>query len=241
VSLRELCLELVPADRPGDFVQALMDLGALVCTARPACEKCPWAEDCEGRKAGIASSLPIKAAKKARPVRRGAAYVAVDGAGRVLLERRPEKGLLGGMLQPPLGPWSEDFPSTEEALGAAPFRAKWKKCPGMVRHTFTHFELEVEVYLSCHPRRASRGCAMRGQGDPGGRTNSVPGIEEDFGSRDCLRDYAASTTWVPLTSPAFALLRRASPGMTEMWMAQDDLKTAALPTVMRKIIAHALG
>jgi A/G-specific adenine glycosylase len=146
--LRALCQEMVPARRAGDFVQALMDLGAGICSSRrPGCEDCPWTDDCAGHRRGIAETLPIKAAKKNRPVRRGAAFVAVDAAGRVLLEKRPEKGLLGGMLQPPLGPWSADFPSTEEALRQAPFRAVWRKCPGLVRHTFTHFELQIEVYV----------------------------------------------------------------------------------------------
>jgi A/G-specific adenine glycosylase len=152
--LRDLCRAMVPADRPGDFAQSLMDLGATVCTPRPDCARCPLAKWCEGRRLGMAMRLPVKAAKKARPLRRGAAFVATDKAGRVLLEKRPEKGLLGGMLQPPLGPWGENFPSADEAPAQAPFRAKWKKLPGIVRHTFTHFELEIEVYAVCpvsHP------------------------------------------------------------------------------------------
>jgi A/G-specific adenine glycosylase len=138
---------LVPHKRAGDFAQALMDLGAGICTVkRPACGQCPWTDECKARKRGTAEALPAKAPKRTRPLRRGAAFVARDKSGAVLLVKRPEKGLLGGMLQPPLGPWGEEFPSTKEALAQAPFRATWKKLPGVVRHTFTHFELEIEVY-----------------------------------------------------------------------------------------------
>jgi A/G-specific adenine glycosylase len=147
VRLRVLGQSLVPAKRAGDFAQALMDLGSAICTPRrPACSACPWSKDCEARKRGIQEMLPVKGAKAVRPLKRGAAFVARDARGAVLLEKRPEKGLLGGMLQPPLGPWSEDFPSAKEALLQAPFRAAWKKRAGIVRHGFTHFELEIEVY-----------------------------------------------------------------------------------------------
>ncbi len=179
--LRSLCLKLVPEDRSGDFAQSLMDLGATVCTAaRPACMVCPLTDDCAARKAGLAETLPVKAAKKPRPVRRAAAFVAVDGKGRVLLQRRPEKGLLGGMLEPPSGPWGEDFPSAAEAKRQAPFPANWRKMPGLVRHTFTHFVLETEVYAAA--------------------ASKMPGI----------------------------------------WVAIADLPRVALPTVMRKIVAHGL-
>jgi A/G-specific adenine glycosylase len=74
--------------------------------------------------------------------------VAQDKSGAVLLVKRPDKGLLASMLQPPLGPWTENFPTASKALGQAPFAAKWKKRPGIVRHGFTHFELETEVYVA---------------------------------------------------------------------------------------------
>ena len=138
---------LVPQKRAGDFAQALMDLGSAICTPkRPACMSCPLSDDCDGRKLGIQETLPVKGAKVARPLKRGAAFVARDANGAVLLVRRPEKGLLGGMMQPPLGPWTEAFPSKAEALKQAPFKADWKKRTGIVRHGFTHFELEIEVY-----------------------------------------------------------------------------------------------
>jgi A/G-specific adenine glycosylase len=152
--LYALCSALVP-ERAGDFAQALMDLGSAICTPkRPACGNCPWTDDCRARKRGIQEQLPVRAPKMARPLKRGAAFVARDKSGAVLLIKRPDKGLLAYMLQPPLGPWTEDFPSTAKALQQAPFVATWKKRPGIVRHGFTHFELEVEVYtaeLSTNP------------------------------------------------------------------------------------------
>jgi A/G-specific adenine glycosylase len=170
----------------------------------------------------------VKGEKPLRPLKRGAAFVARDASGAVLLVRRPENGLLGGMLQPPLGPWTDEFPSAEAALAQAPFPADWKKRLGTVRHGFTHFELEIEVYVAevtrrpthiqlCHSR-PSDASTSRGEGNPGGQT---PEMLDDRG---------------PLPSSREA---RASPGMT-MWVAQANLPTAALPTVMRKIIAHAL-
>ena len=147
--LRELGQSLVPEKRPGDFAQALMDLGSLICTPkRPACARCPWTSGCEARQRGIHEELPKKTAKMMRPLKRGAAFVARDAIGAILLVKRPEKGLLGSMMQPPLGPWTDDFPSQKEALLQAPFRASWKKRSGIVRHGFTHFELEIEVYVA---------------------------------------------------------------------------------------------
>jgi len=141
-------MALVP-DRAGDFAQALMDLGSAICTPkRPSCSNCPWTDDCLARQRVIQESLPVKAAKPARPLKRGAAFVARDRSGAVLLVKRPDKGLLASMLEPPLGPWAEDFPSTAVALKQAPFAADWKKRAGLVRHGFTHFELEIEVYAA---------------------------------------------------------------------------------------------
>ena len=132
---------------------------------------------CKARKRGIEETLPVKAPKMVRPLRRGAAFVVRDKTGAVLLVKRPEKGLLGSMLQPPLGPWTEHFPKKAEALKQAPFEAEWKKIPGIVRHGFTHFELEIEVWVvegnaqpkpnqNCHPRRGRRssGGAPRAEG-----------------------------------------------------------------------------
>jgi len=141
-------MALVPA-RAGDFVQALMDLGSAVCTPkRPACPNCPWTDECLARRRGIQEELPVKAPKMARPLKRGAAFVARDRTGAVLLVKRPDKGLLASMLEPPLGPWAEAFPSKTSALRQAPFPADWRKRSGLVRHGFTHFELEIEVYAA---------------------------------------------------------------------------------------------
>jgi len=147
--LRELAQSLLPERRAGDFAQGLMDLGALVCTPKsPACGQCPWAGTCRANAVGIAEGLPRKAEKRARPLRRGAAFVVRNVDGAVLLERRPEQGLLGGMMQPPMTPWGDAFPARDEAEGLAPFHAAWTKRAGVVRHVFTHFELELEIYTA---------------------------------------------------------------------------------------------
>jgi len=146
-------MALVP-ERAGDFAQALMDLGSAICTSkRPACPNCPLSADCKARKLGIQEQLPVKAPKMVRPLKRGAAFVARDRTGAVLLVKRPDKGLLASMLEPPLGEWSENFPSTAKALKQAPFEADWKKRSGIVRHGFTHFELETEVYVANFAKR----------------------------------------------------------------------------------------
>ena len=146
-------MALVPA-RAGDFIQALMDLGSAICTPkRPACSNCPWTDECLAHRRGIQEDLPVKAPKMARPLKRGAAFVARDPTGAVLLVKRPDKGLLASMLEPPLGPWTEEFPSRILALKQAPFPADWRKRSGLVRHGFTHFELEIEVYAAVLAKR----------------------------------------------------------------------------------------
>ena len=134
--------------RPGDHAQAMMDLGATVCTPRaPSCGRCPWRAVCLGRKAGNAADLPRKAPKAARPTRHGIAYWAVRPDGAVLLRRRPERGLLGGMIEIPSTDWRDQaWPEGVAAATAhAPAPAEWRILPGMVRHTFTHFHLELVV------------------------------------------------------------------------------------------------
>jgi A/G-specific adenine glycosylase len=104
--IRDLVAGATPVDRPGDFAQALMDLGATICTPRrPACALCPLTEECAARKSGRQEQFPVKLPKKAKPVRLGAAFVAERGDGAVLLVKRPDKGLLGGMTgcRPPTG------------------------------------------------------------------------------------------------------------------------------------------
>lgn len=145
--LRTLAAELTPEKRPGDFAQAMMDLGATVCTPRsPQCGRCPLSEVCAAKAVGIAESLPRRAPKKAKPVRRGVAFWAVRGDGAVLLRRRAETGLLGGMMEVPSSPWREGHADNGELLDHAPVpHADWRLLPGLVSHTFTHFHLELTV------------------------------------------------------------------------------------------------
>jgi len=145
-AIRAATLELVPDDRPGDFAQALMDLGATVCTPKsPNCLICPWVEACAARKAGIEAELPRKAPKKDRPVRHARIYWAVDTKGRVLMRRREEKGLLGGMLEFPSGPWLE---AMSDGDAHAPYASAWHNGAGRVEHTFTHFHLLLDVHMT---------------------------------------------------------------------------------------------
>jgi len=147
---------LTPRERPGDYAQAVMDLGATVCTPRaPACGLCPWAGACRGHAAGVARELPRRAAKRAKPVRHGIAYLARRKDGAWLLERRPEAGLLGGMLGWPGTDWTEAPP-----VEAPPAAADWRAVPGEVRHTFTHFHLRLalraaELPMDAEPARGS--------------------------------------------------------------------------------------
>ena len=183
--LRAVAEAFAPAQRAGDFAQAMMDLGATICTPKsPACGNCPWTDDCDARALGIAASLPMREAKPERPLKRGVAFVVVSTADEVLLRRRPPKGLLGGMHEPPMSAWTEHFPA--DPLALAPLAAKFRKLPGLVRHGFTHFELELEVY----------------------RTDGIARAKAD-----------GAGEWAPI----------------------DNLDTFALPSVMRKVINHALG
>ena len=164
--LAALAAPLVPQQRAGDFAQALMDLGSLICVPkRPLCGACPLAADCRGRRLGIASELPRKTPLRPRPLKRGAAFVALDALGAVYLVKRPEKGLLGSMLQPPLGEWSEAFPKRAVAIEEAPFMGDWIKKPGFVRHGFTHFQLELEVYVARFDHRPNGEGAWIGEND----------------------------------------------------------------------------
>jgi len=142
--LRRLAQALVTAERPGDWAQALMDLGATVCRPRaPDCPSCPLASDCRGLAAGLAQSLPRRAAKTASPHRYGVAF-AIIRDGRVALVRRPPRGLLGGMLGLPTTPWRAAPWVRAEALGYSPGRGAWRAV-GEVSHVFTHFSLGLTV------------------------------------------------------------------------------------------------
>lgn len=191
--IRALAQSLAPERRAGDFAQAMMDLGAAICTPkRPACALCPWNGACLACARGDQETFPRKAAKTEGKLRRGAAFVAVRADGAVLLRRRPEKGLLGGMSEVPTTEWLADF-NERTALASAPVlgpKARstidWRRLPGRVTHVFTHFPLELVVYKAQVPRAAS---APRG------------------------------ARWIPA----------------------QRLAGEALPNVMRKVIAHAVG
>ena len=145
--LTELANGLTPRSRAGDYAQAVMDLGATICTPRnPACGLCPWRGPCQARANGTAAELPKKEPKKKKPTRFGIAYVArrIDGA--YLLERRPDSGLLGGMLGWPGSDWTESEPQD-----TPPIRAEWKTLPTEARHTFTHFHLRLTVKTALVP------------------------------------------------------------------------------------------
>jgi len=181
--LRELAATLLPQGRYGDYAQALMDLGATICTPRrPKCGLCPWADVCRANARGIAEKLPRRKRAKTKPLRRAIAFFLTDGKA-VLLRRRPDKGLLAGMMEIPSSEWRENpMPSLAEARSEAPVKARWKLMPGLVRHTFTHFDLELTVAIAASSR-------LRG----------------------------------------------------EKWVSFSRLDREALPSIMRKIVRHALA
>ncbi len=141
--LKRLAETLVTAERPGDWAQALMDLGSTVCRPKsPLCLMCPVSGFCTGRVTGEPERYPVKAAKAARPHRQGVAWVLRDSHGRVALVRRPDKGLLGGMVGLPTGEWSCD--SLDDR---PPVDAHWIDA-GAIEHVFTHFSLTLWVRVA---------------------------------------------------------------------------------------------
>ena len=189
--IRMLAESLTPDERAGDFAQALMDLGATICTPRrPACALCPVRPDCSGYAQGLAEVLPYREEKTERPVRRGTAFFVLREDGAVLLRERPLKGLLGGMLEVPSSPWVQSAQADEPAHRHAPLTAEWKKVMGRVEHTFTHFHLELAVL------------------------RAEVGLD--------------------------AALKRAAHPERCRWVHRRDLAGAPLPSLMRKVIAHAL-
>jgi A/G-specific adenine glycosylase len=203
-AIHKLAAALYPARRPGDFAQAMMDLGATVCTPKaPACEACPLAGSCAARARGEAESYPRKNKKPESRLRRGAAFVALRADGHLLVRRRVAKGLLGGMTEVPTTEWSADFvlaharaqaprfsPRPPAGRRAAVMHAsagvRWHRVPGVVNHVFTHFSLELVVLRARLPKSAA---APRGT----------------------------------------------------HWIDRESIAGAALPSVMRKVVAHALG
>ena len=189
--IRRLAATLTPARRAGDFAQAMMDLGAEICTPKnPSCLVCPLQQDCAANARGLAEVLPIKAKKLARPSRYGIAFLVQREDGAVLLRQRPEAGLLGGMLEVPSTPWLDALPAKKEALRSAPVTTSWLPVAGTVVHVFTHFRLELSVYRALVP------------------------VDASF------------TLW--------AEQERCR------WVARRDLHAQALPSLMKKVIAHGL-
>jgi A/G-specific adenine glycosylase len=151
-AVHALAQTLAPPRRAGDFAQALMDLGATICTPKkPACVLCPWTDVCRARLEGIPDSLPRKAQKMTGTLRRGAAFVALRADKTVLLRTRPDNGLLGGMTEVPTTEWSPGF-EAQAAIARAPrlvrMKPDWLRVPGTVTHVFTHFPLELVIYAA---------------------------------------------------------------------------------------------
>ncbi|MDE1901221.1 MAG: A/G-specific adenine glycosylase [Alphaproteobacteria bacterium] len=186
--LRAAAATLVPQKRCGDYAQALMDLGATVCTPRaPKCGICPWRDACQAHAQGIAETLPRRTKKAARPTRRAVAFVLCNEQGDILLRRRPSHGLLADMMEIPSSPWGETpLPALDDVAVYAPAKAKWRAIPGLVTHVFTHFTLEIAVASAVIGASAARKTA--GQ-----------------------------------------------------WVRPDKIQDEALPSVMKKIVRHALA
>ena len=139
---------LVPAERPGDFAQAMMDLGATICTPRrPACGLCPLQPSCRAAALGRPEDFPRKAPKPERPHRRGAVFFLRRSDGALLVRTRPPRGLLGGMTEFPGTDWTSDF-EVAKALRAAPMIADYRKLTGRVTHVFTHFALSLDIFVA---------------------------------------------------------------------------------------------
>jgi A/G-specific adenine glycosylase len=172
--LRELADSIKPPHRFGDFAQALMDLGATICTPKkPACSLCPWNAVCIARQRGDQETFPRKAPKKEGALRQGAAFVVIREDGRILLQRRPEKGLLGGMSEVPGSEWRADF-DLDEARKSAPKLGRplrWHRRAGVVTHVFTHFPLALAVFVA----KAPRGTAA----PKGGRWGSIDKLGQE--------------------------------------------------------------
>jgi len=170
--IRQLAQALTPSLRPGDFAQAMMDLGATICTPRePACILCPWAVACAARRRGDPEPFPRKVPKQEGRLRRGAAFVVVRAGGCVLVRSRPENGLLGGMTEVPGTAWGHDFDAdtardeAERLVRLPPTgrgrTERWRRIPGVVTHTFTHFPLELTVYTATVAARTPAPDGMR--------------------------------------------------------------------------------
>ncbi len=158
--LRRLAAGLSPSLRPGDYAQAMMDLGATICTPRaPQCRSCPLRGGCAAHALGAPAGYPRRAPRAKLPLRRGTAWFAVNGRGQILLRRRPPDGLLGGMMEVPSSPW-------RAGGGASPtlpeVAAPWRVIERPVVHVFTHFRLELRVAWALLAARQGRELAADG-------------------------------------------------------------------------------
>jgi A/G-specific adenine glycosylase len=148
IAIRAATEALTPEKRAGDFAQAMMDLGSMICRPkRPACALCPLRPGCSGHQRGIEETLPSRAPKAERPRREGAAFFIRRADGHVLVRTRPPRGLLGGMTELPGTPWTSDF-DARSAPGLAPIAATYRCLPGTVEHVFTHFALRLRVFVA---------------------------------------------------------------------------------------------
>jgi A/G-specific adenine glycosylase len=147
--VQDLAKKMIPSHRSGDFAQSLMDLGATVCRPRnPGCKECPLTKICRGHHQKIASHLPRPAVKGIKPRRYGIAFWVEKENGEILLEKRPDKGLLAGLIGLPTTQWQElpwAIESAESLLHAPEGVERWEYLPEIVRHTFTHFHLELRI------------------------------------------------------------------------------------------------
>lgn len=165
-AIRAATAALSPDRRPGCFAQAMMDLGATLCTPRnPACGLCPWRPACAAQAAGIQGELPRKKPKPERPGRHGVAFVVQRADGAVLVETRPDSGLLGGMVGPVCTPWTDAPPDPGQIEAAAPIRARFRPVEATARHVFTHFTLELAVQVA---RVGEQARPLRGRFMPAG-------------------------------------------------------------------------
>ena len=150
--IKQCADDIWPAKRSGDFAQGLMDLGASICRPKaPSCLLCPISDHCDACATGEMERFPVKAPKKPKPTRVGVAYALMNAKGEMLFERRPEKGLLGGMLGLPGSPWVVEDGSRLVSTQHQIVKTRWKNI-GAITHTFTHFHLELTVMLATVPK-----------------------------------------------------------------------------------------
>lgn len=160
--IKNFAKELTPKTRAGDYAQAMMDLGATICTPKQAsCLLCPVQKGCEAHLRGQAAQFPVPAIKKAKPTRYGAAFMVLRDDEKVLLRQRPERGLLARMMEVPGSDWSERRHKQTDWFQSAPIESEWQRVPLIVKHTFTHFHLEIIVYVA----RAAKTIELLAQAD----------------------------------------------------------------------------